>query len=438
MTDRLGRATVDKRPRVLCVDDEPAVLDSLRRQLYAEFAVVGAESGPEALALLSEGPAFAVITSDMRMPGMDGAAVLAEALKASPDTVRILLTGHADVEDALAAVNDGNVFRFLVKPCPRPVLVKALAEAVEQHRTIKAERELIEHTLKGSVAALFEVLSLANPMAFARAARIRGVVLQLIEATGPPDAWRIEIAAMLSQIGTVVLAPETVSKLNAGSPLTPDEQAQVDMLPRHAESLLASIPRLDDVRKMIRDQTVTFEQQSRQAHPGVGYVLGAAPEARTNVGIGAQMIRIAVDLETLEAGGIHRRVALGALERRKGAYDPYLLNALRQTAEPETSDPDVLQLLSNELEAGMTVVKDVTDSAGRLLVGRGYQVTESLIERIRNWKATSFISEPIYVSADSVPAPMVPAPMTLASMMTAPMVAAPSATGESERPTTAL
>jgi CheY-like chemotaxis protein len=407
MSDRAGKATVDRRPRVLCVDDEPAVLDSLRRQLYAEFAVVGAESGADALALLQEDASFSVLVSDMRMPGMDGAAVLARALTVRPDTVRILLTGQADMEDALAAVNDGNVFRFLIKPCPRPVLVKALTDGVEKHRTIKAERELIESTLRGSVAALFEVLSLANPLAFARAARIRGIVLQMIEATQPRDAWRIEIAAMLSQIGTVVLAPETVSKLNAGSPLSPEEQAQVDVLPRHAESLLAPIPRLDDVRKMIRDQTLSYEQQCRQSHQAGGDHLGSRPEERTNVATGAQMLRIAVDLEALEAGGIHRRVALGALERRKGNYDPYLLDALRQTAEPETSDPDVLQLLSSELEPGMTIVGDVTDSAGRLLVGRGYQVTESLIERIRNWRATTVISEPIYVSSDAGTVPAV-------------------------------
>jgi CheY-like chemotaxis protein len=402
MSDVAGRTTVDKRPRVLCVDDEAAVLDSLRRQLYAEFAVVGVESGPEALALLQKDPSFAVLVTDMRMPVMDGATVLARAKAVRPGTVRVLLTGHADMDDAIAAVNDGNVFRFLVKPCPRPVLVDALTAAVEQHGMIEAERELVEHTLRGSVAALFEVLSLANPTAFARAARIRAIVLEMIEATRPEQAWRIEIAAMLSQIGTVVLAPETVSKLNVGLPLTPQEQSQVDLLPRHAESLLASIPRLEDVRNMIHDQTVAYSQQVRQAHPAAGHVLGAAPQAGTNVATGAQMLRTAVDLEALEASGIHRRVAIGVLERRRGSYDPDLLAALLERAEPETSEPDVLQLLSRELEAGMTVARDVTDSAGRLLVGRGYQVTESLIERVRNWRETTVVSEPIYVIIPSV------------------------------------
>jgi DNA-binding NtrC family response regulator len=72
MTDEVGPTRFEKRPRVLCVDDEPVVLDSLRRQLYAQFAIVGVETGAEALALLSQDSSFSVLMSDMRMPGMDG------------------------------------------------------------------------------------------------------------------------------------------------------------------------------------------------------------------------------------------------------------------------------------------------------------------------------------------------------------------------------
>ena len=165
-----------------------------------------------------------------------------------PDTVRILLTGQADMEDAVAAVNDGNIFRFLSNLAPA-VLVKALTDAVDQHRMITAEKELLEQTLRGSVAALLETLSLANPMAFARADRIQRTVRQMVEATRPPDAWCIQLAAMLSQIGTVVLAPETLSKLNTGVPLNPEEQLQVRVLPWHAERLLAQIPRLEVVAR---------------------------------------------------------------------------------------------------------------------------------------------------------------------------------------------
>jgi CheY-like chemotaxis protein len=393
MLDELRSPALATRPRVLCVDDEPAVLDGLMRQLHGEFNVVGAVSGQEALAMLADGPSFPVLMSDMRMPGLDGAAVLAQARLTKPDTVRLLLTGQSDIEDAATAVNEANVFRLLLKPSPRPVLVKALSDAVDQHRMIVSEKELLERTLRGSVAALMETLSLANPMAFARATRIQQTVRQLIKATGSEDDWRIEVAAMVSQVGTVVLAPETLYKLNGGLALTAEEELQVRVLPRHAERLLEQIPRLEVVRQIVREQSIPYDQT--RSRPPVADTPGAQAAIRAQTG--AQMLRLAVDLEALEGRGLDRRGALGILGRHKGSYDPALLDALLATVALGDGRAGIVPVLANELRAGMTIVYDVTDSAGRLLVGHGYEVTENLIDRIRNRKAATGISEPIYV-----------------------------------------
>jgi response regulator RpfG family c-di-GMP phosphodiesterase len=405
LIDELGKTTmgrpttIDKRPRVLCVDDEPNVLDSLRRQLHGEFAVVGVGSGLEALALLAADSSFSVLMSDMRMTGMDGVAVLREARLVRPETVRVLLTGQADIEDAVAAVNDGNIFRFLVKPSPRPVLLKALTDAVDQHRLVTAEKELLELTLRGSIGALLETLSLANPMAFARATRIQGIVRQMIEATGPDNAWCIEVAAMVSQLGTVVLAPETLSKLNSGAPLSAEEELQVRVLPWHAERLLVHIPRLEVVRQIIRDQSIAYDHSALTDATDPDRAAAQAQFSRL-AAPGAQMLRIAVDLEGLEARGTDRAGALSILGRRQGSYSPVLLGALSATAGPASNGPGLSLLMANELCPGMTIMSDITDSSGRLLVGRGYRVTESLLERIRNWNSATFINEPIYVTIE--------------------------------------
>ncbi|MCP4965099.1 MAG: response regulator [bacterium] len=129
------------RPRVVCVDDEPRVLKGLRRRIGRDYDVATAESGPEALTLMRSAEPFQVIISDMRMPGMTGAQFLAQARTEFPDTVRILLTGQSDLDDAILAINDGHVFRFLSKPCPPEVLMPALEEGVEHYRLIQAERE---------------------------------------------------------------------------------------------------------------------------------------------------------------------------------------------------------------------------------------------------------------------------------------------------------
>lgn len=111
------RKEIGLKPRILLVDDEPNVLSALARQLHPLYQVSLTPSPEEGLLLLErEGP-FAVVLSDMRMPKMDGATFLKHVRERSPDTIRLLLTGHADLESAIAAVNEGQVFRFLTKPC---------------------------------------------------------------------------------------------------------------------------------------------------------------------------------------------------------------------------------------------------------------------------------------------------------------------------------
>lgn len=99
----------------------------------------------------------------MQMPNMNGAAFLTEVRKRCSDVSRVLLTAQADIESACAAVNRGQTFRFLTKPCPPEELRAALNDAVAQHRLITSERVLLEQTLVGSVRALSEVLALVHP-----------------------------------------------------------------------------------------------------------------------------------------------------------------------------------------------------------------------------------------------------------------------------------
>ena len=158
------------RPRLLCVDDEPMVLEALRDVLRRSFDV-RVESNPvEALALLRREPnGYAVVLSDMRMPEMPGSVFLREARRCAPTAVRMLLTGYADSAAAAQAVNDGQIFRYLTKPCEPAELKRACAGALAKHRSEVAERELLEQTLHGSIKALSEVLSLASPAASAAA-----------------------------------------------------------------------------------------------------------------------------------------------------------------------------------------------------------------------------------------------------------------------------
>jgi signal transduction histidine kinase len=130
--------------KILWVDDDENLLASYRRQLRNKFPVMTAAGGEQGLRIIgAEGP-FAVIVSDFRMPGMDGVQFLSKAREAAPDSVRMLLTGYADLQTAIDAVNQGNIFRLLTKPCAPDVLLAALTAGITQYRLIISERERAE------------------------------------------------------------------------------------------------------------------------------------------------------------------------------------------------------------------------------------------------------------------------------------------------------
>ncbi len=124
---------------VLCVDDEPRLVQGLRLHLEPHYRVSIATSGAAALELIGQ-DAPAVIVSDLRMPKMDGTELLGQARERAPATVRLLLTGQADLDSVIAAVNHARVFRLLVKPCRPAVLLEALEAACREHRRLIDER----------------------------------------------------------------------------------------------------------------------------------------------------------------------------------------------------------------------------------------------------------------------------------------------------------
>ncbi|MFA6018702.1 MAG: EAL domain-containing protein [Rhodospirillales bacterium] len=136
--------------KILLVDDEPHVLDGLRRQLGRRFDVVTANSGEEALLLLDARGPFAAVVSDLRMPGMGGLELLGELRARSAHTVRLVLSGSGDFETAIAAVNEGAIFRFLTKPVPPDVLTEAIEAAILRYE--------MENKMVGSFDPSIELL----------------------------------------------------------------------------------------------------------------------------------------------------------------------------------------------------------------------------------------------------------------------------------------
>jgi response regulator RpfG family c-di-GMP phosphodiesterase len=381
------------RPRVLCVDDDPMVLDGLALVLRSHFEIFTAECAEVGLQCVERNGPFAVVISDMHIPLMGGAVFLAHLHQRAPDTVRVLLTGDTELEAAVAAINTGHIFRYLAKPCPAKQLLLAVEAAIEQYRLVTAERVLLEQTLRGSIRTLTDILALQNPLAFGRATRAKIHVAALASLLHLDERWPVEVAAMLCSIGTVTLPHETVEKLYDGRPLTLAEQAMVKRLPAVTEQLLANIPRLEPVREILAHLEIRF---AGEAHgPAMGEAL--TDGRRRQVPIGARILQLVLDYDALESQGLPRSVALDTLRARPGAHDPDLLNEFGKMLGSQARHAIIEELQLAHLEPGMVLVQDIRTMTGMLLISRGYEVTASMIERIDNVARNSGVKQPVRV-----------------------------------------
>jgi len=158
---------------ILFVNDEENVLHAIKRQLTGKCDVITAGSGADGLELLEMGKDIAVVISDLRMPEMDGIQFLTAVKERYPTCIRAMLSGHADLQTAIEAVNEGNVFRFITKPCPPEKLYKILEACCTQYYLLQTGRELLEKTLRSAIKVIVGILSLTNPVAFSRTLRIK-------------------------------------------------------------------------------------------------------------------------------------------------------------------------------------------------------------------------------------------------------------------------
>jgi response regulator RpfG family c-di-GMP phosphodiesterase len=361
--------------KILCVDDEENILQAYQRSLRKDFQIDTAAGGERALELIkSDGP-YAVIVSDMRMPGMDGVQFLANARVLAPETVRIMLTGNADQQTASEAVNEGHIFRFLNKPCTPEMLKTSLLAGIQHYHLMRAEKELLEKTLIGSLQLVTDILSMVNPTAFGRASRVRRLVRQLSAIMKAEDAWQIEIAAMLSQIGCVTVPEETLNKVYEGKSLTADEQRMIDNSPKVGHDLISHIPRLEPVADIIA-------HQERLAHASN---LPEESGTETSPPLGARILNLALDFDELIEARLSSSQAFTEIQRRGNRYEQFAVAALREVVEASETMYELREVNISELAEHTILAEDIMASNAVLVVAKGQEVTVSLRVRLENF-----------------------------------------------------
>jgi len=391
--------------KILFVDDEPLVLESLSRALRGRYTLSTATSGAAGLDLISDSIAqndpFAVVVSDMRMPGMDGVEFLARVSLVLPDAITMILSGQADLEQTIKVVNTANLFRFLTKPCSAESLRRNLDHGLRQYELVRAERELLERTLGGAVTVLTQVLSMASPAASRRTAQMQAMTASVTEQLGLQSDWRLPIAAMLSHIGCIAVPGPVLEKLETTGHLDPHEQAMFDAHPAQGRQLLAQIPRLGDIAEWIGNLPTSYDAGSHDAGP---HARGASAPVETGgrpVDEGAQVIEAVGRFLVRHTAGDHTRTIIKDFTA-EDRYPTRLVEALLDAAAALQPFGTNREVTVKELVTGMVFQEDVHTTSGQILIRRGERVTPPLATRLANFAATVGVAEPIKVLITSL------------------------------------
>jgi putative two-component system response regulator len=312
--------------RVLFVDDEPLVLAGLRRSVYAEFAADLAGGAEEGLSKLKKDGPYPVVVSDMRMPAMDGATFLATVRTISPDSIRVMLTGHSDIAAATRAVNEGEIFRFLTKPVSPETLLATLHACVAQYHAARLEKEQHKITLQaleeldlGTLTALARAIDAKSAWTAGHSERVTNLALKIGHAMDLP-AKSLEIlhrGGLLHDIGKIG-TPLTV--LDKPGKLEPEEMQIMRDHVKIGVHILEPIPCFREALPIVAQHHEWFD--------GSGYPAGLAGE---NISLHARILAVADCYDAIVSNrpyreGLPKQQAIEILKQRSGRqFDPLLI-----------------------------------------------------------------------------------------------------------------
>ena len=407
--------------RILFVDDEENVLRSLKRLFMSEdYTVLTALSGPDGLAVLKE-VEVPVIVSDQRMPIMTGAEFLEKSRELSPDSVRIILTGYADVEAAIGAINRGGAYRYVSKPWNDNELLLVIKDAFDKYRLVKENKYLTEltiqqndelkkwstelefyvqqHTIEltnqnkelkklnaklknnvsevlGSLSGLIELRNRSMRNHSNNVALLSKSIAEEIGLTSP-ETETIAVGAQLHDIGKIG-APDIILIKNIDE-LSSDEMAEYVKHPIRGQ---AAIDGIEDFRG-----PGILVRHHHEWYNGKGFPDGLKGE---NIPIGARIVSIADRLDRILQGEM-RSIDTALIQIKSmlaSQFDAALYAPLEKAARKLFSsiirnDIVEIELNTKDLFPGMILSRDVSTGTGLLLLRKGTVLNEKNIETLK-------------------------------------------------------
>jgi response regulator RpfG family c-di-GMP phosphodiesterase len=399
---------------LLFVDDEPAILSALRRLFRPMgYRILLAESGDAALEILAREPVDLVL-SDMRMPGMNGAQLQQIVRERWPDVARLLLTGYADISSTIAAINQGEIQRYIAKPWDDQEVLLAVREGLERSRLRQENRRLLALTqahneqLERRVAARTSELSQVNAMLeqafadlrenFLLSIKVFAGLMELREAGQAGYSERVGqlarrlaaalkltqteqddcyAAGLLHEVGKIGLPDALLRK--PVSMMRGEDLALYRRYPLLGEAALMPLSGLRGAARLVRSHQERLD--------GLGFPDGLSG---SEVPVAAQVVGVAAAYEGLQAGRLSERPHDAARARAviRGAAGTYfsvaVVEAFEQlltTAPPPA--PSDLELQASDLKPGMVMAQDLLSPQGTLLLAAGFVFDAGVINTIR-------------------------------------------------------
>lgn len=407
---------------ILCVDDEANILSALRRLFRPHgYTVLTAGGGAEGLDVLAKEHVDLII-SDMRMPGMDGATFLAEARTRHPDTVRLLLTGYADMDSTIAAINAGQIARYIAKPWNDQDVVLTVREALERKalereksrlealtraqneelknlnasleqkveaRTaeLKSAHEKLKQHFLTSIRVFSNLIELREGLISGHSRRVADLGRKLANRLGfaPAEAQDVMIAGLLHDIGKIGLPDELL-----GKPVSHMSGDELGVLRKHPVTGQAALMGLENLRR-----AGTFIRGHHERWDGQGY-----PDRLSGLAIpyGARVLAVANDFDGLQIGTLSPRKlkaeeAVAFIQQNRGKrYCPQVVDALIA----ELGAGDTAAAIGNEhtpssLKAGMVLARDLVTRDGVMLLAADFVLDDNLIRQLRELEASEGI-----------------------------------------------
>ncbi|MFB9885145.1 HD domain-containing phosphohydrolase [Balneatrix alpica] len=423
--------------RILCVDDEPSVLSSLKRLLRAgNYEVLTADSGAQGLELLKIHP-IQVVISDMRMPGMSGAEFLAQVAQLYPETTRVLLTGYADMESTISAVNHGQIHRYVQKPWNNEELLLALDDIIERqrlrfenafllkeverqneelkelnasleqrvrqrtqqlHQSVKKLEKMHEqaqHNYKTTVKTFYNLISINPKLGGMPAVKTSELCKLMALELGLPqqDVNNISLAGLLHQMGLLGATPEVLAK--PLSELSKEQQEQYKLHPLRASIALAPADSLAPIALIIRHQYENFDGS------------GVPDELHEEqIPLGSRILAIARDYFAAMTGKLspQRASSQGAIDRlhlsAETLYDPDLLKLLPSAVaklEHDALKNNEILIKVDQLKEGMQLARNLYNHTQMLLLPEGHRFTTATINRVKAQEKSEGVSLALYI-----------------------------------------